>query len=121
MNSSEALKSVLSSLGVSVYQDKVMLDPDQTPATYLIYKKIAERNWTATNGSRVGLTRSRFQITHVADTNAARATLVQNVKNALMSNIANFNGVEASDVHMEDREDKSIFTAVKDYYIWFKE
>ena len=120
MDSASVLRDVLSGLGYIVYRDQANITPEKTPASYLIYRKISEKDFVA-HGGRIGLDRCRFQITHVSDGLVNREAMVQAVKSALLGNKTNFNAVEATEIHIEDKEADKVFTAVKDYLIWFKE
>jgi hypothetical protein len=113
----QALKSALSSLGYAVYKDRVTQSAENTPAKYLIYQKIAERDTVSMMG-RADTTRSRFQIRHVADTQANLVTMINDVRDKLVGNRTDFQAALASEIHIEDKEADGVFTAIKDYFIW---
>jgi hypothetical protein len=119
-DASQSLKSVLSSLGYAVYKDKVTLSAEKTPAKYLIYQKIGERNIVSMQG-RADTNRSRYQIRYVADTQANLEAMIETVRNALVGNRTDFQCALASEIHIENKEAEGVYTAIKDYFVWATE
>ena len=103
--------------GVEVYPIQA---EEGASAPYVVYNRISDRlqDRTQTTGGATHL--GRFQITHVATSFAGLRTLVSAVQGYLENNQTDFSASLTDDLHIEDKEDENIFTAVKDFFIQWK-
>ena len=104
--------------GVEVYPNK----PDEgATAPYVSYKRISDHIQDRVQGGGGSLHLGRFQITHVGSSFAGLRTLVNSVQSYLEGNNTNFSASLSADVHLEDKEAEDIYTAMKDYFIQWKQ
>lgn len=117
MDMSASLAWLLAQTGAKIYPLERKID-STLPA--LVYRTISDQIKDTNHSVAGSIHRSRVQITHVASTYPDLVTLVGQVRALLEGNRTTFSAALASDVHVEDKEADGIFTAVKDYMIFWK-
>ena len=89
-----------------------------SPLPYVEYQKVGERQYLHQKGV-LNTKRDRYQIRCVAATYPQLLTLVSQVNTYLAGNTTSFDVVMPTELEIEDRPEKGIYTCIREYLITY--
>lgn len=115
----KTLKSVLeAATSVSVY---AIRKPLKKTLPVVVYQRVTNVPQATHSGSS-GFVRIRYQVTVIAKTYSSLRTLTDAIEVALLANTTDFSVSLPLEGQDEDKdENASIYTSIRDYFVWVKE